>query len=143
MKKLFLIIFTLISMQSFVFVNSAKCQDVFYEIVETQGLSLDDGEFHAKETIKTIVAAIENYGADNQGFYPENFDDLMGQNPPYLTPGDYEDGIEGYIFSIVTELDSYKVIATPVQCGVTGNKIFIQERGKELVEQLCEVTTSP
>lgn len=130
-------------MKSFIFVDSAKCQAGFYEIAQTQGLSLEDGELHAKETIKAIVTAIENYSADNQGFYPENFDDLMGQEPPYLTPDNYEDGMEGYIFSIITELDSYKVIATPVQCGETGNKIFIQERGKELVEQLCEVTTSP
>jgi hypothetical protein len=143
MKKILLTVFIITGMQLFVSVDPAKCQGLFYEIAETQGLSLDSGELNAKEVIKTIVAAIENYAADNQGFYPENFDDLMGQDPPYLVPDEYEDGIEGYQFSIVTELDSYSVIATPVQCGVTGNKIFTQARGKELSEQLCELTTSP
>lgn len=142
MKKTLLIVFTIISMQLFVSVDLANCQSGFYEIAKTQGLDLESSDFHAKEIIKTIVAAMENYAADNQGFYPDSFDDLMGQDSPYLVPDNYEGGIGGYLFSITTELDSYKVMATPVQCGVTGRKIFIQERGKELVEKLCEVTTS-
>ncbi|MFA5271614.1 MAG: hypothetical protein WC412_04660, partial [Candidatus Omnitrophota bacterium] len=112
------------------------------EVADTQDIFSQTSELRAKEIIKIITAAIENYAVDNQGFLPENFDDLMGQDPPYLEPESYEDGVDGYIFSIVTGLDSYKVTATPVECGKTGSKIFIQERGKELIEQLCEVTTS-
>jgi hypothetical protein len=108
---------------------------------QVQSMFPETSELGAKARINNIVTAIEDYASDNDGFLPENFDDLMGQDPPYLLPGAYEEGIEGYQFSITTELDNYKVIATPIECHQTGNKIFIKERGKELIEQSCETTS--
>ena len=124
-----------------VFTDLASCDEALLEFSETQGMFPETSELGAKERINNIATAIEDYASDNDGFLPENFDDLMGQDPPYLLPGAYEEGIEGYQFSITIELDNYKVIATPIECGQTGNKIFIKERGKELIEQSCETTS--
>lgn len=124
-----------------VLTDLASCTGAMLEFVQAQSVLPETSELGAKARINNIVKAIEDYASDNDGFLPENFDDLMGQDPPYLLPGAYEEGIEGYQFSITTELNNYKIIATPIECGQTGNKIFIKERGKELIEQSCETSS--
>lgn len=98
---------------------------------------LNAGEAAAQQNLRTISVAIETYRSANSGNYPLNEQSLTESTPPYL-PAAYNNATRyGYIFSEAFRADGYKVIASPVECGVTGRKIFSLETGGILSFQEC------
>ncbi|MDD5135993.1 MAG: hypothetical protein PHX20_00255 [Candidatus Omnitrophica bacterium] len=79
--------------------------------------------------IKLIIGAIDLYQIDNDK-YPLSDSDLT----PYLNTSYNGKEMVGYRYSIEYKSDGYKVIATPVERGKTGNKIFTAENGKSISE---------
>lgn len=92
----------------------------------------------AKLALRTIATAYETYYADNNT-YPSSIAELTETDPPYLEYESLELATKNYYFSCQTE-DSYNYIctATPIQCGVTGTKIFKIDNSSEIQEEDCK-----
>ena len=98
---------------------------------------LNANEARAEATVRTISSAITTFSALNNGIYPQNEMDLMNAEPPYL--GQSYDGktIAGYDYSISLRSGSYRIVAKPEKCGMSGVRIFISDTGKTF-QQKCE-----
>ena len=108
-------------------VNSAESQGIFEKLTENlKKETIEANENGARTRVKTIVLLCEMYKSDN-GHYPNDESDLLNAKPPYSQQAYNNKEIHGYNYSIEFRLDRYKIIATPVECGKTGNKIFIAE----------------
>lgn len=94
-------------------------------------------EAEARMTLEKISQAIEAYRADHNGQYPLKEQDLIDSAPPYLSEA-YDNSIRlEYIFSEDLSADGYKVTATPTECMVTAEKIFVIETGGLLSSRAC------
>jgi hypothetical protein len=120
---------------------STQSQDVTDKAIDNLlKARLEANENGAKARIQTIALASETYASINNGSYPTSLDELMGAQPPYIPNAPYADGFLGYKYSFESDPASYsyKIVATPQECGKTGIKIFIKESGKEVSEQDCQ-----
>ena len=92
----------------------------------------------AKLALRTIATAYETYYADNNT-YPSSIAELTETDPPYLEYESIELATKNYYFNCQTE-DAYNYIciATPIQCGVTGTKIFKIDNSFEIYEEDCK-----
>lgn len=98
---------------------------------------LSANESLAKATIRTISTAVELYAADNRR-YPADEYELRYSSPSYL-PDTYHDKIiSGYKYSLNLNPARYEVAAVPVQCRVTGNKIFKINKSGNISEEACK-----
>ncbi len=94
-------------------------------------------ETATKETVKIISSAIENYKAAHNGLYPLSEEDLLSSTPPYLAKSYDKKTIYGYKYSLDLSPTEYEVVATPKNCHMEGEKIFIVRTGQELTEMNC------
>ncbi len=69
---------------------------------------------NARQTLKTVATALENYTIGN-GTYPNDINDLITDNPPYLLKNYFNRPYSGYNF-IVDSLSEYlySVSAIPI-----------------------------
>ncbi|MDD5584266.1 MAG: hypothetical protein PHV55_04335 [Candidatus Omnitrophica bacterium] len=86
-------------------------------------------EMGAQAHLKLISAALENYSVSNNGNYPTDETMLLKSENPYLSKPYNRTTIAGYTFLEDLQQKSYKITATPQDCGVTGSKIFVIETG--------------
>lgn len=98
---------------------------------------LAENEKTALSTVKTIQAAIGSFAAANSGRYPQDEYDLKYSNPPYIPDTYNNKSIQGYDYSLELSSDGYKIIVAPSKCGITGKKVFVVEKGKDVVEENC------
>lgn len=92
----------------------------------------------AKVALRVIATAYESYYVDNNK-YPTSIADVTETDPPYLEYESIDSATENYHFNCETE-DSYNYIctATPIECGVTGTKIFKIDNSFEIYEEDCK-----
>ena len=95
------------------------------------------GENTTLVTLKSISFALESYASKNNNVYPQSEDSLLNLEPPYLSMPHNNRKIYGYLFIEELGPSGYKITATPVECGVTGTKIYTIETGGELSESRC------
>jgi type II secretory pathway pseudopilin PulG len=99
---------------------------------------LDANFAAAKASVRTISTAIETYAAANNGKYPDSEYELVYKNPAYLSQSYNEKEIAGYRYFLDLATNTYKIVAEPVSCNVTGNKVIVLEKGGELQEKDCK-----
>jgi len=110
-------------------------------LIATPGLlraRIHANETVARETVKIISTALENYKAANNGNYPLNESDLTSSTPPYLTKSYNKETVHGYSYTLDLSLTGYGVMAAPKNCGREGEKIFIVKTGQNLTEMNCK-----
>jgi Tfp pilus assembly protein PilE len=92
----------------------------------------------AKVALRAIATAYETYYVDNNT-YPSSIAELTETDPPYLEYEFLEFATENYLFNCETEdLYNYICTATPIECGVTGIKIFKIDNSFEIQEEDCK-----
>ncbi len=96
---------------------------------------LSANEAQAQATVRTIATAAISYSAGN-GCYPQKDSDLAYANPPYISQSYDGKTVNGYIYSVKFNPDSYSIIASPENCYVTGTKVFTMKDG-EITESEC------
>lgn len=98
---------------------------------------INANESMAKSILETISSASENYAIKNNGNYPADETSLTYADPAYLNQAYNNRTTAGYTFTEEFNSRGYKIIATPAECGVTGNKIFIMETGGKIDSKNC------
>jgi len=91
----------------------------------------------AKSTVVGISTAIKLYEIDN-GKYPVSEHDLVDATPPYYLKACDNQEINGYKYLLELNTNSYKIVAKPVSCGVSGRKVIVSENGGEIQEEECK-----
>jgi len=97
---------------------------------------LSANEAAVRSVLKNISVAVETYRAANNN-YPLDESDLVSAEPPYLDRAHDQQTIYGYTFSISFQPDGYKAVATPVECGMTGSKIFSLDTTGVVSQENC------
>lgn len=92
----------------------------------------------AKAYVTMASSAIESFASANNGKYPSMEADLTSPNPPYLTDGINNKLNNGYKFSLELKSGSYKISATPENCGTTGTKVFTVMPKGDIQETECK-----
>ncbi|MFA4889551.1 MAG: hypothetical protein WC628_08290 [Candidatus Omnitrophota bacterium] len=98
---------------------------------------LNANESQAAENLRVVSTAIETYRAANNGAYPLSEDNLVTSDKPYLSKIFNNETVYGYIYSEELRSDGYRIVAAPVNCGVTGSKIFTMDSGGALSTKEC------
>jgi len=105
---------------------------IVYNIERNQSL--------AQVNLKLLYTALENYAKDNKGVYPANINQLTKGNPVYLER-DYlaTSSVRGYEYDC-RRLDStgYNCSATPVNCDLTGKKVYTISTGGLIISEDCD-----
>lgn len=91
----------------------------------------------AQSQLKLISAALESYSVENNGNYPTDEEALLNAKIPYLSGTYNHKTISGYTFTEEIEPRNYRISATPQECGVTGNNIFVIETGGTISSYDC------
>ncbi|MEW6074911.1 MAG: prepilin-type N-terminal cleavage/methylation domain-containing protein [Candidatus Omnitrophota bacterium] len=101
---------------------------------------VNSNESYARETLKQIGMAFEEYSRNNNGLYPLSIANLTTGSPRYLAE-DYTAGIrQGYAFSCAWSAADYQCFAIPVKnistanTAPSGTKKFIITAGLILTE---------
>ncbi len=97
------------------------------------------GESAAASTLKSLSSALESYATQNNNVYPESEESLRNIKSPDLPFAYNNRKVYGYLFAEDLTPSGYKITATPVECGVTGTKIYTIETGGKLSEAGCKV----
>ncbi|MDD4955699.1 MAG: hypothetical protein PHP17_06655 [Candidatus Omnitrophica bacterium] len=87
--------------------------------------------------LKSISSALESYAGKNNNVYPESESSLLNAQPPHLYTPHNNRKISGYLFIEELKPSGYKITASPVECGVTGEKIYTIETGGKFSERNC------
>ena len=94
---------------------------------------IESNHAFTKSTLNTVSKALEIYYNMNAK-YPENINDLLIADPPYLNKDYFSDTYRGYNYNVVEMKDnSYIILAIP-QSNNTGIKVFGLETGGVLNE---------
>lgn len=96
-------------------------------------------EAAAQESLRLVSAALENYAKDNQGVFPENLSALSESSPPYLE-GEYLAPAkrQGYSYDCLRlEPSGYSCSAMPLNCRLTGEKVYRISTGGLLISEGC------
>ncbi len=88
----------------------------------------------AQDQVKKISGAMENYASLNKR-YPTSEYDVKYPAGPALSYNNKT--INGYNYSLNLHSDSYQIVASPQECGVSGTKVFIAETGGKISEKDC------
>lgn len=96
-------------------------------------------EANAKDALKLVSTALENYAEDHLGMYPGNLSALCESEPPYIDKTYTQMGAQkGYVFGCrVMEANGYSCSATPARCGLTGKTIYRVTTGGSLTAEGC------
>jgi Tfp pilus assembly protein PilE len=91
----------------------------------------------AKVALRTIATAYETYYVD-YNTYPSSISEITKGDHPYLEYESIDFASKNYYFNCETK-DSYNFMctATPIECGVSGNKIFKIDNSFEIYEEDC------
>jgi Tfp pilus assembly protein PilE len=95
-------------------------------------------ESSAQTALKTISVAYENFYVD-KGAYPASVDDLANADIPYIDE-DYASGsYRGYNISCrIIGSEGYTCTAAPVNCGVSGSRVFVIDDTGTLYDEECD-----
>ena len=94
---------------------------------------LKANEATAKINVEAIIVAINSYKS-SVGSFPKKEKDLV----PYMR-GSFNNQVDqGYKYSLTFSGGGYKIIATPVQPGKTGNCEFTVENDGKIIENIIE-----
>lgn len=99
---------------------------------------LNANESQAQATLKTISTAIESYAIVNNGVYPDSLSALVKAKPSYLQEDYTLSARAGYTYRFEPSPSGYKVMAKPIDCDITGTKIYTVETGGILSSQDCQ-----
>lgn len=122
--------FTLIEMMIIVLIISVLALLVFPNINRAR---IEGNHTHAQATLNTIAKALESYSVINTQ-YPDNINDLLTPNPPYINKNYFVDIHKGYEFTIILTDYTYSIIANPISDNM-GKKIFKMTTGAVLSEE--------
>jgi len=88
-------------------------------------------EMTAIGSLKIISNAMETYRAGQiPPTYPPALSDLVGATPPYLDSVLGSGTKSGYTFAYTSGTSTYSVVASPVDSGATGTRVFhVDETG--------------
>ncbi|MFC1594175.1 DUF4190 domain-containing protein [Candidatus Omnitrophota bacterium] len=95
----------------------------------------------AQATLLNISAAAETYAVE-AGQYPISESDLTVGENPYLNQIYNDQTIQGHTYSLRFDANGYEVVSRPVDCGVSGEKIFTITTGGVQAEADCELPTN-
>jgi type II secretory pathway pseudopilin PulG len=87
--------------------------------------------------LRSISSALESYAEQNNNVYPQSEESLLNLKPAYLPFAYNNRKIYGYLFKEELWPSGYRIIASPVDCNVTGTKIYTIETGGKLSEGRC------
>lgn len=95
-------------------------------------------ESSAQVALKNISAAYESFYA-SEGAYPASLEDLLNVDMPYIDE-DYTSGsYRGYSISCRTiGSEGYTCSAIPVNCGISGRKVFVIDDTGTLYDEECD-----
>jgi len=105
---------------------------IIYNIERNQSLAMVN--------LKLFYTALENFAKDNKGVYPENIDQLTKGSPVYLEK-DYlaVSSVRGYEYDCQRlGLTGYNCSAAPINCNLTGNKIYTMSTGGLIITEDCD-----
>ncbi|MCK9573272.1 MAG: DUF5683 domain-containing protein [Candidatus Omnitrophica bacterium] len=91
----------------------------------------------AMAALKSVSFALESYAEQNNNVYPQSEESLLNLKPAYLPFAYSNRKIYGYLFKEELKPSGYRITATPVDCNVTGTKIYTIETGGKLSEGRC------
>jgi hypothetical protein len=102
--------------------------------------NIDNNQQLAQVNLKLFSTALENYAKDNKGLYPANTAELTKGKPVYLKK-DYlaVASAQGYEYDC-QRLDEagYNCKAAPVNCMLTGEKVYSVSTGGLIITESCE-----
>jgi type II secretory pathway pseudopilin PulG len=102
--------------------------------------SISQNEANSQATLKLIAVALDNYAADHQGVFPKDLSILIHNKPAYLDK-DYlsKSPFKGYDYAC-NRLDNlgYSCSASPLNCGLSGKRVFTVSTGGIMVSQPCD-----
>ena len=87
--------------------------------------------------LKSISSALESYAEQNNNVYPQSEESLLNLKPPYLPFAYNNRKIHGYLFKEELAPSGYRITASPLDCNVTGTKIYTIETGGKVSESNC------
>ena len=105
---------------------------IIYNIERNQSL--------VQVNLKLLYTALENYAKENKGVYPENISQLTKGSPVYLEK-DYlgVSSLRGYEYDCRRlEPTGYNCSATPVNCNLTGKKVYAISTGGLIISEDCD-----
>ncbi|MGE5308846.1 MAG: hypothetical protein ACM3OC_07170 [Deltaproteobacteria bacterium] len=96
-------------------------------------------EANAKDTLRLVSTALENYAEDHLGMYPGNLSALFESEPPYIDRAYTQMGTQkGYVFDCrITEANGYSCTASPSRCRLTGTAIYRVTTGGSITAEVC------
>jgi hypothetical protein len=96
-------------------------------------------EANAKDTLKLVSIAVENYAEDHLGTYPVNLTALCESEPPYIDKSYTQMGsAKGYAFECsVLDATGYSCSAVPLKCKVTGKTTYRVTTGGSMISESC------
>lgn len=100
-------------------------------------LTIRANEKAAKSAVKSISMALESYAEQNNNVYPQSEESLSNLKSSYLSSSYNNRRVYGYEFREELNPSGYKVVASPVKCGVTGDEVYIIETGGKLSKERC------
>jgi competence protein ComGC len=110
-----------------------------FSIGQVVNLNIAQNESNARETVKLISTAIENYAKDHRGVFPASLFVLIETEPSYIDK-EYitHSARKGYNFNF-PRLDStgYTCSAVPIKCSLTGRLSFAVATGGTITEEEC------
>ncbi|MFA5008465.1 MAG: hypothetical protein WC546_04525 [Candidatus Omnitrophota bacterium] len=95
------------------------------------------GQNSTVSALKSVSAALESYAAQNNNVYPQSEESLLHLKEPQVSMLYNNRKIYGYLFKEELGPSGYKITAAPVECGLTGMKIYTIETGGKLSENNC------
>ena len=98
---------------------------------------INANEQSAEAVVKRIMSGIELYRLANNGRYPRDESALVNSKPLCLDQRYSSCQINGYLITEVFRPDGYTIVALPVHCKRTGNKIFAATTGQKIEIQPC------
>jgi len=108
-----------------------------FSIEQIIKININRNESKAQINLKTISRALENYALDHKGKYPADESLLINRKPPYLRNYYHGKIIDGYIYNLTLTETGYTLVASPVKCGLTAEKIYSITTGGVLTETAC------
>jgi len=123
---------------SLFFICSAQSQNIADKTIDyLRTKKLEAIEKAAKDDVRIIASESERYAIYSNGIFPSSLNDLVNSKP-FFMPVSIAEGNGRYKYFLESKPNYYKIVAVPLECGRTGNKVFIKERDKEIIEQNCQ-----
>jgi hypothetical protein len=103
-----------------------------------QEYSLAQDEAAAQAFIIRIGASIAIFAQSHDFKMPDSLDVLVKSRPAYLDKYFTKTENNGYRYNVELYPSAFKITAVPIECGVTGNKIFVLQGSSEEIKMQIE-----